>query len=108
MTQITLEDFKRVELKIGKIVKAEVVLGSDKLLKLQIDLGEEDLRQIVSGIGGVYLAQDIVNKLVVVVSNLAPKQFLGVESQGMLLCADLDKPVLLSPIEDVLPGSKVR
>jgi methionyl-tRNA synthetase len=105
---ITFDDFKKVELKIAKIIEAEEVPGAEKLLKLQIDLGAEK-RQIVAGIKKNYQAKDLVGKEIVVVVNLEPRIVMGIESNGMLLAASDDTgPVLLRPDKDVLPGSGIK
>jgi methionine--tRNA ligase beta chain len=105
---INIEDFFKVEIKVGKVLTAERIEGSEKLLKLGIDLGEENPRQILSGIAKVVAPEEITGKLVPVVSNLAPRMMMGMESQGMILCADDGAPVLLHPADDVPPGSVVK
>jgi methionine--tRNA ligase beta chain len=105
---ITFEDFKKVELKIAKIITAEEVAGADKLLKMQIDIGGEK-RQIVAGIKKTYNASDLIGKEIIVVVNLEPRMVMGIESQGMLLAtADDNGPVLLRPDRDVPSGSGVK
>jgi methionyl-tRNA synthetase len=105
---ITYEEFKKVELRVGKILTAERIPKADKLLKLTVDIGTEQ-RQIVAGIAQWYSTDELVGRLVVVVANLAPATLRGVESQGMLLAADLDgAAVLLLPDKEVAPGSTVR
>lgn len=105
---ITFDDFKKVELKVAKIIEAEEVAGAEKLLKLQTDLGAEK-RQIVAGIKKSYQAKDLIGREIVVVVNLEPRMVMGIESNGMLLCAsDEAGPVLLRPDKDVLPGSSIR
>ena len=86
---------------------AERVEGSDKLLRLQIDLGEP--RQILSGIGKAYAPEDLVGKRVVIIANLEPRSMMGFESQGMLLAASSTdgKPVILSIAGDVAPGTQI-
>ena len=105
---ITINDFARVELKIGKVISAERVKKSEKLIKLQVDTGEP--RQIVAGIGTAYTPDELVGKKVVVVANLQPAKLMGVESQGMLLAATGADgvPVLLMPEKDVEEGSKIK
>ena len=105
---ISIEDFMKVQLKVAKVLAAERVSKSSKLLKLQVDLGSEQ-RQIVAGIGKKYEPDDLVGKTIVVVANLKPAKLMGVESQGMVLAAG-DKEVLglLTLNEDVSPGSKVK
>ena len=105
---ITFEDFKKIELKVAKIITAEEIPGAEKLLKLQIDLGGEK-RQIVAGIKKAYNANDLLGKEIVVIANLEPRMVMGIESQGMLLAAaDDNGPVLLRPDRDVPPGSGVK
>ena len=105
---ITFEDFKKIELKVAKIITAEEIPGAEKLLKLQIDLGGEK-RQIVAGIKKAYSANDLLGKEIVVIANLEPRMVMGIESQGMLLAAaDDNGPVLLRPDRDVPPGSLVK
>ena len=94
MAFITIVDFKRGELRVGKVVEASRVEGSKKLIKLVVDLGGEK-RQIVAGLAEHYQPEEMVGKYVVVVANLQPKKLMGLESQGMLL-ATCDRPVLLT------------
>ncbi len=97
-----------MDLRTAKIIKAEPVEGSEKLLRLEISLGEEK-RQLVAGIAKFYHPEDLVGKEIVVVANLEAKKLMGLESQGMLLAADLDgRPVLLKPESEVPPGTKIR
>jgi methionine--tRNA ligase beta chain len=104
---IDFEDFKKLDIRIAKIIEAENIEESEKLLKLKINLGEEE-RQIVAGLGKEYSADDLVNKEIVVLANLEPKKLMGYESQGMLLAAvDDGKPILLKPEKDVSPGTKI-
>ena len=105
---ITFEDFKKMEIKIGKILSAQKVEGTDKLLKLEVDIGEEK-RQLVAGIAEYYEPEELINKEVPILINLEPKTIRGLESQGMLLAAvEGEKPVLLHPDKEILPGSIVR
>lgn len=105
---ITIHDLARIDLKIGKVLQAERVKGSSKLVTLQVDTGEQ--RQIVAGIGNTYMPEDLVGKKIVVVANLQSAKLMGVESQGMLLAAsDSDgSPVILIPEKDVAEGSKIK
>jgi methionyl-tRNA synthetase len=105
---ITIGDFARVELKIGKVLSAERVKKSDKLIKLQVNTGEE--RQIVAGIGKTYTPEDLVGKKIVVVTNLQPAKLMGVESNGMVLAATGPDgvPVILMPEKDVEEGAKIK
>ncbi len=105
---VNFDDFQKLDLKIAKIVKAEKVEGSEKLLKLEIDLGEEK-RQLVAGIAKFYSPEDLINRKIVVVANLEPRVLMGIKSQGMLLAADVEgRPVLLKPDEDVPVGTRIR
>lgn len=106
---INIEDVFKVELKTAKILEAVKVEGSDKLIKMQISLGEEQ-RQLVAGIGKTYTPEELVGKNIVVVANLEPKALMGIESNGMLLAASEEggKPVLLCPEKDIEPGSRVK
>jgi methionine--tRNA ligase beta chain len=79
---ISFEQFKKIELKVGKVLNAEKIEGSEKLLKLIVDLGDER-RQLVAGIAKYYKPQDLIGKEIVVVANLEPKKIMGIESQGM-------------------------
>ncbi|HWR58050.1 MAG TPA: methionine--tRNA ligase subunit beta, partial [Thermodesulfovibrionales bacterium] len=105
---ISIDEFARVELKIGRVVSAERVEKSDKLIVLRVDIGEE--RQIVAGIGKAYDPEYLVGKEVVVVANLKPAKLMGVESRGMLLAATDDggKPSILILDREVKPGSRVK
>lgn len=107
---ITIDDLQKVEIRIGKVLNAERVEGSEKLLKLSIDLGEESPRQILSGVAKVVANPDeLVGKLVPIVANLAPRMMMGLESNGMMLCADsAGGPVFLHPSFDVAPGSLIK
>lgn len=108
MEPITIDDFKKVELKIAAVIAAEEVPGADKLLKLKLTLGTEE-RQVVAGIKKQYSPAELVGREVVFVANLAPRMMMGVESQGMILAAsDEAGPVLLKPDRDVPPGTGVK
>ena len=107
-SEITFDDFAKIDLKIGTIVVAEKVEKADKLLKLQVDLGTE-IRTIVSGIALHFSAEDIVGKQVTVVTNLAPRKMRGIESNGMILMAEdkLGKLYFVSPTTVIDNGSGV-
>jgi len=106
--EIQYDDFAKLELKAGTVIACEKVAKADKLLKLEVDLGNEK-RTIVSGIAQHYKTEDMVGKQVIVVTNLAPRKMKGIESQGMILTAeDKDgKLQLLKPENPVSPGSSV-
>ena len=104
---ITFEDFKKVEIRIGKVLKVEKIENADKLLKLQVDFGEFQ-RQIVSGIAESFTPEELVGKKLPFIVNLEYRKFKGEESQGMLMAIDAnDKTVLLEPAEDVKEGTEV-
>jgi methionine--tRNA ligase beta chain len=106
---INIEDFIKVEIRIGKILSAERVEGSEKLLRLIVDLGEESPRQILSGVAkAVTEPAELVGKMVPIAANLAPRMMMGMESNGMMLCADSDMPVFIHPAQEVAPGSLVK
>ena len=105
---LSFEEFKRVDLRVGKVLKAERVKDSDKLLVLEVDLGKEK-RKLVAGLAEYYPSEFFVGKTVVVVANLEPKKIRGIESQGMVLAAvdDKGKPYLLTVEGEVKPGAKI-
>jgi methionyl-tRNA synthetase len=105
---ISIDDFKKVELKVGKVLECADHANANKLLVLKVDLGNGDIRQIVSGIKQWYQPADLVGKNVVIVANLQPAVLRGVESRGMLLAASSGPDVIvLQPMKDAAPGSKV-
>lgn len=102
------EDFAKVELRVAKIVHAEPVPKADRLLRMDITLGDEE-RQLVAGIAEHYRPEELVGKLIVVVANLKPAKIRGVESRGMLLAASAGDQVKLLTVDgDLPPGSTVR
>ena len=106
---ITYDDFKKLDLRVAKILKAERIDGSEKLVKLQIDVGELGERQLVAGIGTIYEPEILVGKQIVIVANLEPRKLMGHESQGMLLAANDELgPVLLAPESEVIPGILIK
>jgi methionine--tRNA ligase beta chain len=105
---ILYEDFKKLDIRIGTIVSAEKIEGTDKLLKLEIDLGGER-RHLVAGIAEVFEPGQVIGKQIPVLLNLEPRSIRGIVSQGMILAADVaGKPALLHPDREVPPGSIVR
>ncbi len=105
--KITFDDFKRLELRAAKILEAERIPKSSKLLRIQVDLGTEK-RQLVAGIAKKYEPEFLVGKTVPIVANLEPAKLMGVESNGMILAGNLDgEPILLQFLEDVPPGSRI-
>lgn len=128
MDNVTIDDFKKLDIRIGKILNAEKIEGSDKLLKLQVDFGFKqaapqheivsqplaieqmpDVRQIVSGIAEFYTPEYLIGKEAPFILNLEPRTLRGVESFGMILAASADgKPVILIPDEEVPRGTIVK
>jgi methionyl-tRNA synthetase len=112
MDLIEIEQFARVELRIGKILTCERLEKSKKLLRMTIDLAEETPRQILAGLAPWYLPEEMVGRRVVVVANLKPAKLMGHESQGMILAAGGGEPgnvpCLLSVGEGVPLGSRIR
>jgi methionine--tRNA ligase beta chain len=105
---ISYNDFQKLDLRIGKIISAVKVEGAEKLIKLEVDLGNE-IRQIIAGMAEFFEPEYLLGKQVPVIMNLAPRKFRGLESRGMILAADLDgKPVLLHPEREVPAGTIIR
>jgi methionyl-tRNA synthetase len=107
--KIRIEDFAKVELRVGQVKVAERVKGADKLLRLEVDLGNE-IRQVVAGIAEAYSPETLVGRKVVIVVNLAPRKLRGLESNGMIVAASPEggKPVLASFLEDVPVGTRLK
>lgn len=104
---ITIDDFKKIDLRVAKILAAERVPGTDKLLKLKVTLGVEE-RQLVAGIAQDYPPEELVGKQLIVVANLEPVTIRGVQSQGMLLAAMSQGRVILATMDaETEPGSKI-
>ena len=107
-SQVTIDEFMKIHLRTAKVISAERVPKSDKLLKLHVSLGTEQ-RQIVAGIGKKYEPESLVGKTIVIVANLKPAKLMGIESQGMVLAAgDSDVRGLATILEEVDPGTKVK
>lgn len=105
---MTFEEFQKINLRVARIISAEEVEKSEKLLKLEIDIGDEK-RQIVAGIANFYQPEELIGREIIVLVNLEPRILMGIESQGMLLAAnDEGRPVLLRPDEDVPLGTKIK
>ncbi len=108
--QISYEEFSRLDIRVARVVRAEKIEGSRKLLRLIVSLGELGERQIVAGIGDTYSPEELVGKQIIVIANLKPRRIMGVVSQGMLLAAGCDKgekPVLLTTIREASEGARV-
>jgi methionyl-tRNA synthetase len=108
--KITIDDFLKVEMRVGVVLDAAAVKGSDKLLHLHVDIGEAKPRSIVAGIAGAYDPMKIVGRKVAIVANLQPRKLKGLESQGMIVAASLEggSPSLVSFLEDVPIGARLK
>ena len=108
--QISIDDFVKVDLRVGIVLDAATVKGADKLLHLHVDIGEATPRSIMAGIAGAYKPEALVGRKVVIVANLAPRKLRGIESQGMIVAASRegDVPVLASFLEDVPIGARLK
>ncbi len=108
--KISIDDFLKVELRVGEVKVAEKVKGADKLLRMEVDIGTE-VRQIVAGIAKAYEPEKLIGRKVVIVANLQPRKLRGLESQGMIVAASLGDeglPVLAGFLEDVPVGAKLK
>jgi methionyl-tRNA synthetase len=108
--KIDIEDFLKVDLRVGQVLSAERVKGADKLLHLKVDIGEPQPRTIVAGIAAAYEAGAIVGRKVVIVANLQPRKLRGIESNGMIVAGSLEggKPILAGFLEDVPVGARLK
>lgn len=107
--QITIDDFLKLDLRVGRVLDAAPHPNADKLVVLQVDLGSET-RQILAGIRAYYEVPSLIGKQIIVVANLAPRAMRGLESQGMLLAASSDdrtQCILVAPEKDIAAGSRV-
>ncbi len=106
---INFEDFKKLEIKIGKVISVEKIPNTNKLLKFIFDLGNEQ-RQIIAGMAEfISEISSLVGKEMPILTNIKPRNFRGYESQGMILAADVNgRPVFLFPEEEIPPGSNIK
>jgi len=106
---ITIEDFKKLDIRIGKIISVEKVPEADKLLKFVFDIGDEQ-RQIIAGMADFFPdLSGLVGKEMPILVNIEPRNFRGYKSEGMIIAVDVDgRPILLHPEKDIPPGSIVR
>jgi methionyl-tRNA synthetase len=106
--QITIEDFMKIDLRTGKILEAEKVKKSKKLIKLKVDIGSET-RQVLAGIAEAYEPDQLIGRTIVLVANLKPAKLMGIESQGMILAGSADGKIILAGFDTELPeGARVR
>lgn len=109
MPTISYDDFAKLDIKVAKIIGTEPIEGKSRIIKGRIDLGNDDQRDVIIGGAQYYKPEDIVGKIVIVIANLEPKKMAGIESNAMLLAADVDdKPFWLTVTEDVPLGSQIK
>jgi methionyl-tRNA synthetase len=108
--KIDIDDFIKVDLRVGQVLSAEPVKGADKLLHMKVDIGEPEPRTIVAGIAKAYQPAEMVGRKVVIVANLQPRKLRGIESNGMVVAASLEggKPILAGFLEDVPVGARLK
>lgn len=100
---ISIEEFRRIKLVTGKVLQAEKVAGSRKLVKLLMDLGSEE-RQVIAGIGDRYQPEQLEGRILIVVSNLKPARLMGIESRGMVLAAEVKGQAYIATFEEEVPN----
>jgi methionyl-tRNA synthetase len=106
--RISIEDFAKIQMRVGQVVEAEKVAGSRKLIRLRVDIGTE-VRQVVAGIAEAYEPGSLLNRKVVIVANLKPAKLMGIESNGMIVAASVGgRPVLVTFTEDVPNGAILK
>ena len=108
---ITIDDFLKVELRVGEVKVAERVPNADKLLRMEVDIGEEKPRQLLAGLAEYYEPEKLIGRKVVVVANLKPRKMRGLESEGMICAASLDQgdsPAVATFLEDVEIGARLK
>jgi methionyl-tRNA synthetase len=107
---IDYQDFAKLDIRVGKVLLAEPVKKSNKLLRIEVDIGEEKPRQLVAGMASYYTPEELIGKYVIVLANLKPAKLCGVESNGMMLAADdcEETVTVLMPDKEIKPGSRIR
>lgn len=109
MSNVSYDDFAKLDIRVAKIIAAESIEGKSRIIKGRIDLGNDDLRDVIIGGAQYYQPEDMIGKTVIVITNLEPKKMAGVESNAMLLAADVgDKPFWLTVNENVPLGSRIK
>ena len=108
MSQVSFSDFKKLDMRVGTVIKAEPVPRTSKLYKIQVDLGEIGVKQTISSLVGYYTPEGLINKRIIFLTNLKPAKFSGEISEGMLLAAEInDKLALLTTDEEIQNGARV-
>ena len=106
--KISIEDFARIQMKVGEVLEAEKVEGSRKLIRMRVDIGTE-VRQVVAGIAGAYEPSSLIHRKIILVANLKPARLMGIVSDGMVLAATAgERPILATFAEDVPNGSPLK
>jgi methionyl-tRNA synthetase len=109
MDEISIDDFLRIDLRVGTIRRAEPHPNADRLVVLSVDVGEPEERQLVAGIRAAYAPEQLLGRQIVVVANLKPAMLRGVESRGMILAASDDAGLgIVAPDKAIAPGSRVK
>ena len=109
MSTIIYDDFAKLDIRVAKVIATETIEGKSRIIKGRIDLGDDDQRDVIIGGAQYYQPEDIVGKTVIVIVNLEPKKIAGVESNAMLLAADVDdKPFWLTVTEEIPLGSPIK
>jgi methionyl-tRNA synthetase len=108
--KIAIDDFVKVDMRVGLVLAAERVKGADKLLHLTVEIGEQTPRSIVAGIAEAYAPEQLIGRKVAIVANLQPRKLRGLESDGMIVAASIEggKPVLAGFLEDVPVGARLK
>jgi methionyl-tRNA synthetase len=109
-SKISIDDFAKVEMRVGLVLSAERVKGADKLLHLKVDIAEPEPRTLVAGIAEAYTPEQLIGRKVVIVANLQPRKLRGIESNGMIVAASVEggKPVLAGFLEDIPVGARLK
>lgn len=105
---ITFDEFSKLDLRVGKVLECAQKEGSEKLLRLSVDFGDEGIRNILSGIAAWYKPESLVGKQFIFVLNLEPRKIMGEMSEGMILAAEGKKPIPLKPSIKTAPGATIR
>jgi methionyl-tRNA synthetase len=106
--EITFDEFKNMDIRVGTVITAQNIKGSEKLLKLMVDIGETGPRQVVAGIAQTHMPEELVGRQLILLANMKPAKIFGTESKGMILAADESGAVLLVPERSVKNGTAIR
>lgn len=109
--KVDYNDFSKLDIRVGLVKTCELIPKSKNLYKLMVDCGEKGLRQIVTGIAHYYTPEEMIHEKIIVLTNLKPRKIMGIESQGMLLAADLNNEPFLLKVDEkkpIPPGTKIK